>query len=836
MRDFKKDKSIEYQNNVANMFIEMLEKDGLEWKNAWKNIIHTPANASTGNDYSSINRFVLMMAMIKRNTKGHRFATFNQIRDEKYHKGQKWHLKKGSKAYVIQHTHWYVYERRQIEENEVNISVLKGVSQEEADKYINENGGNSKYYKKAYTNYTNVFNEDDIEGISPYIEKDEPKVEFNEKFVLDVARSIGVEIKNNVGDKAYYNNKNDEIVLPLKEQFNSQYDYDATAFHEINHATGHPSRLNREIANAFGSPKYAKEELVAEIGAAMVMSQYHFDIKGKHFNNHLAYVKSWSKIIKEDGDYLMEAIRQAVKANDYINKSYDRYITKLKKMENLKYKKIEDIPDINNYTKKQLESIDAAIKMGVDVSKMLDKNLTEEQMYWIAEGYSKGIDAGLYSDRNFSEEKMIVLRTAMIRGIDVSDICDPKISLDNMKEIIVRKENHQSYDDLLKTQKRQFKNGKKYDDEKYNIKLEDIKASVKIINYAEYLGYTVIKERNGIRHSLKEHDSLKIWDTNTYAQFSKTSHNSSKTMGGSIIDFIKEFDPNADNDLAKAISLAKDFMIKNNLKPDANIKSVVKQVDLFEKANDKSSYKELLRLSDYAIRNPELPKRNEYNSMRNIYGYLLKTRGIKKEVIDEWIQRNKLYQDDKYNAVFIEEDFDHKVKNIHVKGTNPEIQFRKDVANSNKILGISFKNENVKTLFITESVIDAMSIQSMGAEHKDRLENYDYLSLQGVNVDVLKNYFLTTDTTHLQNIYICTDNDAAGEACAKKLEEVIEGVLQEDKYELNDLEIGRLTPVHKDFNEDLLYNLDHQQQASLPSTQEENKEILQENQMIPTIS
>lgn len=834
MDRYNYERMIKHRTKIAEMFINKLEENYDTWKKPFKSVRAFPSNAVTKKEYSGINKFALMMEMISRGNIGSRFATFNQIRDEKYHPNQKWHLKKGAKSFMIEHVHWYIYENRRVDEDDVNRAILKGVTEEEADLYLRKNS-DKKLIKKAYISYTNVFNEDDIEGIAPLPETQIEKMVFNDKFVLDVAKAIDVPIITHTKPEAYYNPQTDTITLPNLNMFNSQYDYDATAFHELTHATGHKTRLDRDILNSFGSEKYAYEELIAEIGSAMAMSQYHFEINGKHFNNHAAYVKGWIKAIKNNNNYLVDAIREAVKANDYILKNYELYLKKQKQFRASKYHSLDDIPNLDTYNEKQIHQFEWGINSGIDITPILNNKLTDEQMYWINEGFIKGIDAALYADPAYSTDQMVILRTALIKHIDISDILNHNLAPETMKKIITAKEEGTPYDHLLKQDKQLDYLNRKKGYERYNISLNDIKNSVMITDYAVHLGFNLIKERNGLRYTLKEHDSLKIWaNQNHFVQFSKST-SSGKLFGGSIIDFIKEFDPKAEDNLNKAIKLAKDYMIAYNLKPNDELKNHVKEEDLFLKATSKTMYIDLLRASIYGIRNPKLPPRSELNQMRNVYGYLMKTRGIHKDILNAWVERNKMYQDDHRNIVWVERDFDNKPKNVHVKGTIPDKQYRKDLEDSNKVLGFTWKNEHPRTLFITESIIDMMSIQSMGKYRDDRLNNYDYLSLQGTYTEPLKHYLLTTDTSNLQNIYICTDNDAPGENCAKAIEKMIKELQADDKYKLNTLEIGRLMPLHKDFNEDLVYNLEHPEiQNDLPqldgAMQENSKELTAEEE------
>lgn len=75
-------------------------------------------------------------------------------------------------------------------------------------------------------------------------------------------------------DRAYYSISKDEIVIPEKSQFVDGESYYGTMLHEMTHSSGHESRLNRLKPAAFGSEEYAREELVAELGSALLASRY----------------------------------------------------------------------------------------------------------------------------------------------------------------------------------------------------------------------------------------------------------------------------------------------------------------------------------------------------------------------------------------------------------------------------------------------------------------------------------------------------------------------------------------------------------------------------------
>jgi len=99
------------------------------------------------------------------------------------------------------------------------------------------------------------------------------------------------------GNRACYSKMIDEIRMPLVGQFKDRAEYARTLAHEACHATGHDTRLSRELGNKFGSKKYAREELIAEMGSAMLMAAH-----GEQFNEDqcVAYLKGWLGALKDD--------------------------------------------------------------------------------------------------------------------------------------------------------------------------------------------------------------------------------------------------------------------------------------------------------------------------------------------------------------------------------------------------------------------------------------------------------------------------------------------------------------------------------------------------------
>ena len=116
----------------------------------------------------------------------------------------------------------------------------------------------------------------------------------------------------------------DEVRLPPKGAFRTEYDYYSTAAHEICHSTMHESRLNRGEAYAkkWGDSAYAIEELTAEIGAAILQSELGVapcaEHAKAHLEGHASYLRSWIKAIEKDPMAIFTAAKNADKISEYV--------------------------------------------------------------------------------------------------------------------------------------------------------------------------------------------------------------------------------------------------------------------------------------------------------------------------------------------------------------------------------------------------------------------------------------------------------------------------------------------------------------------------------------
>ena len=169
--------------------------------------------------------------------------------------------------------------------------------------------------------YFRVFNVAQCDGLPEMPEVETPK-DFDP---IEEAQAIidgmpnAPEIHHDGRDRAFYAPAWDSVHLPVKSDFASPEAYYSVAFHELVHSTGHVSRLGRkEILDmqAFGDENYSREELTAEMGAAMLCA--HAGILPSTLKNSAAYIENWLQALKNDKKMIVVAAGKAHAAHDYI--------------------------------------------------------------------------------------------------------------------------------------------------------------------------------------------------------------------------------------------------------------------------------------------------------------------------------------------------------------------------------------------------------------------------------------------------------------------------------------------------------------------------------------
>lgn len=128
-------------------------------------------------------------------------------------------------------------------------------------------------------------------------------------------------------DDAYYSISKNEIIVPEKEQFKSGESFYGTLFHEMTHSTGAEGVLDRFTPTAFGSPEYAREELVAELGSALVAQHYGMTKYIKE--DSCPYLKGWLDELKESPQFIKTTLLDVKRAASLITQKVDKIAQEL---------------------------------------------------------------------------------------------------------------------------------------------------------------------------------------------------------------------------------------------------------------------------------------------------------------------------------------------------------------------------------------------------------------------------------------------------------------------------------------------------------------------------
>ena len=296
------DREKAYHERFADTMIKALEAGTAPWQKPWKRGEQVmPQNGLTGRSYRGGNAIYLAVEGASRGYADPRWAGYQQIKDAGGH------VRAGEKGTPVMYVD---FNRRVVDRDEKGQPRLDA---EGHSKYITERR-DRPVVKVQY-----VFNVEQTEGLKlPSLERTPPSWQETHKRAEAVMRNSGVEIKNQSGDRAYYQPPADRVVLPEKSQFPSSRSYYMTALHELGHATGHEKRLNRPTLNnhgGFGSETYAREELRAEMAAMMTGEKLQIGHEPRHGT---AYVASWVKVLKEDPREIRAAAVDAQRASDWL--------------------------------------------------------------------------------------------------------------------------------------------------------------------------------------------------------------------------------------------------------------------------------------------------------------------------------------------------------------------------------------------------------------------------------------------------------------------------------------------------------------------------------------
>jgi antirestriction protein ArdC len=267
-------------DSVAQRIIALLEEGIVPWRKPW--VAYGPINYVSRKPYRGINALVLDTG---------EYLTFKQA------ESCGGRVKKGAKALPV--IYWQPPSVQQASEDEEAEEIHRG------------------FVLQRHR----VFALDDCTGIPskltiPDLPEHQPIAAA--QAVID-GYADGPTIVSALSNKARYLEVADQIQMPLPGQFETPEAYYNTLFHEAAHSTGHPTRLGRlggEGTERHGTDGYSKEELIAEIGAAMLCS--HVGIAQRTIQNSASYVQGWLARLRDDRTLIVSAASKAQKAADWI--------------------------------------------------------------------------------------------------------------------------------------------------------------------------------------------------------------------------------------------------------------------------------------------------------------------------------------------------------------------------------------------------------------------------------------------------------------------------------------------------------------------------------------
>lgn len=277
---------------VTDRLVALMESGVNPWRKPWGGC-GAALSRSTGKPYSLINQMLLEF-------RPGEYATFAQIKKE----GGR--VKKGAKSIPV--VFWMP----------AQFKTVKPETPENTDGEDDEDIKTLKWQGAILKTY-NVFNLEDCEGIEPkHYKPGVPVKTFDpvgaaEDVINDYLRREGVTLTEESGDRAFYRPSTDSVTLPKREQFHNANEFYSTAFHELGHSTGHSTRLNRLEKAVFGDKVYSREELVAEITAAISCAELGINTDRSE-ENSAAYLTAWAQFLKSDPRAIVVAAGKAEKA------------------------------------------------------------------------------------------------------------------------------------------------------------------------------------------------------------------------------------------------------------------------------------------------------------------------------------------------------------------------------------------------------------------------------------------------------------------------------------------------------------------------------------------
>jgi antirestriction protein ArdC len=316
-------------DKFAELMIRKIKDIQTDWEKPWITNTAFPKNID-GRPYSGSNALMLMLHAEKEGYDIPVYATFERILSLNYDKEKKTPLdlpnvcvKKGEKSYPVTFTSFTVIHKDTKER--IKFEEFKKLDDEDKKQY-------NVYPKQQYFNVFNLAAQTNLREVRPeqyqqLLDENSAKQSAANDFSFPAVDEM---FKHNLWicpvkllhqDQAFYSPSRDEIVLPEKSQFVDGQSFYGTAWHEMAHSTGAEKRLDRLKPSAFGSADYAREELVAELSAALVGSRYGVTKNMKA--DSASYIKAWLDNLQESPEFIKTTLQDVKKASSMITQRID---------------------------------------------------------------------------------------------------------------------------------------------------------------------------------------------------------------------------------------------------------------------------------------------------------------------------------------------------------------------------------------------------------------------------------------------------------------------------------------------------------------------------------
>ena len=284
---------------ITDEIVALLEKGTLPWRRPWRMAGGGVPLRHGGEGYRGINAFLLGMRAVLMGYTSPYWMTFQQARSMDAC------VRKGERSSVVVY-----YGTARAKGGEADADQDRSGSDEGAD------GQDSYRFLKSYR----VFNAAQIDGLDARFHPEPEGDPANGPEPIPACEAffdaIGADVSVG-GDRACYVPGSDRIHMPPLERFESAEKFYACLGHEHVHRTKAKDRLDRSFGvSAFGNEAYAKEELVAELGAALLGQRLGFT--ADHLEDHAAYLGSWLAILRGDKRFLFRAGAHAQRAVDWM--------------------------------------------------------------------------------------------------------------------------------------------------------------------------------------------------------------------------------------------------------------------------------------------------------------------------------------------------------------------------------------------------------------------------------------------------------------------------------------------------------------------------------------